>query len=263
MGESRSGYVFDDVNRNVELERLRTIEAIFDSDSKRMLSDVGPGARCLEVGAGAGSMARWLAARVGAQGQVEAVDLDVQFLSDLPNDVRVTKADISSADLCGRKFDLIHARFVLIHNTNAEALLDRLLVHLAPGGHLALEEPDFGSARAFVATPAQKGAFDDVNRATKRMFEERGQFFAFGGTLPQLLQDRGTRLIRVERDSPIARGGSPLAKMMAMSTRQLSEKYLRTGEVTHETLSRYAEFAANPSCWALYHSTMRVLAKSA
>ena len=41
---------------------------------------VGPGWRCLEVGAGAGSIAGWLADRVGPSGQVIATDLDTRFL---------------------------------------------------------------------------------------------------------------------------------------------------------------------------------------
>jgi ubiquinone/menaquinone biosynthesis C-methylase UbiE len=34
---------------------------------------------CLEVGAGAGSIARWLARRVGPTGSVVATDLDTRF----------------------------------------------------------------------------------------------------------------------------------------------------------------------------------------
>ena len=264
MGESRSGYVFNDVDRSLEIERLRSIESIFDAGTERMLANAGlvHGASCLEVGAGAGSIARWLHSRVGDSGHVEAVDLDVQFLGDLPRDIRVTRADMSNVDLSGRTFDVIHARFVLIHNANAEALLDRLLAHLTPEGYLALEEPDFASACPFVATRAQKRAFDDVNAAIQSVFEARGQHYAFGATLPQLLQDRGARLVTVQRDSPVVRGGSPMARMMAMSTTQLKEKYLQTGHVGAEALARYAEFAADPSGWALHHSTMRVVAKS-
>jgi ubiquinone/menaquinone biosynthesis C-methylase UbiE len=40
---------------------------------------VQPGWRCLEVGAGRGSMAVWLAQRVGPSGHVVATDVDVGF----------------------------------------------------------------------------------------------------------------------------------------------------------------------------------------
>ena len=55
---------FDD-----ELGRLRLLEARYDPHTHRRLSMFGPlaGTRCLEVGAGAGSVARWLAARPDRQ----------------------------------------------------------------------------------------------------------------------------------------------------------------------------------------------------
>ena len=41
---------------------------------------VGPGWRCLDVGDGDGSVARWLAGRVGPEGRVTATDLNPRFL---------------------------------------------------------------------------------------------------------------------------------------------------------------------------------------
>ena len=78
-------YTFANVDRLLELERLRCIQAIFDPASRRLLDACGvaPGARCLEIGAGAGSIALWLAERAGNQGEVIAVDLDAAFLRPL------------------------------------------------------------------------------------------------------------------------------------------------------------------------------------
>jgi ubiquinone/menaquinone biosynthesis C-methylase UbiE len=42
---------------------------------RRLAPFVQPGAKCLEVGPGGGSIARWLAARVGERGHVTALDL--------------------------------------------------------------------------------------------------------------------------------------------------------------------------------------------
>jgi hypothetical protein len=48
---------------------------------------VGPGWRCLDVGDGDGSVARWLAGRVGPEGHVTTTDLNTRFLvgHGLPN----------------------------------------------------------------------------------------------------------------------------------------------------------------------------------
>ena len=45
--------------------------------------DLAPGARCLEVGGGRGSIARWLCEYVGPAGRVTATDLETAFLSEL------------------------------------------------------------------------------------------------------------------------------------------------------------------------------------
>src|SRR4029077_20750563 len=70
-----------------EDERLDLLEQLFDPGSRRRRDLVQPGWRCLEVGAGRGSMATWLAERVGPSGQVVATDLDTRSLDrlDLPN----------------------------------------------------------------------------------------------------------------------------------------------------------------------------------
>jgi len=70
-----------------EDERLALLERIFDPLSRQRRSLVQPGWRCLEVGAGRGSMAVWLAERVGDRGHVVATDIDVSYLKrlNLPN----------------------------------------------------------------------------------------------------------------------------------------------------------------------------------
>jgi precorrin-6B methylase 2 len=264
VSKSDREYVFDGVDRSVEFERLRAIETLFDPGTIELLSNVvRPGARCLEVGAGAGSIAEWFADRVGPEGQVEAVDLDTEFLEHLSRNVRVTNGDVRSVDFQDRIFDVIHARFVLIHNSDAGAVLDCLLGRLAPGGYLALEEPDFASAHAYLASASEREAFDAVSRAIREVFSRRGQQHTFGRALPSLLSVRGLEVVQVECASPVSRGASGLARMMGMSTSQLEDKYRATGEVTGELISRYVEFTQNRSGWALYHSTVRVLAKQA
>ena len=68
-----------------EHERLTRLGATLDPVTIQHLETIGvtTGWRCLEVGAGAGSMAAWLCRRVGAQGHVVATDLDVKLLAPL------------------------------------------------------------------------------------------------------------------------------------------------------------------------------------
>jgi hypothetical protein len=59
-----------------ERERLALLAQLADPLMTQRLSrlGVGPGWHCLEAGAGAGSVARWLASRVGPAGRVVATD---------------------------------------------------------------------------------------------------------------------------------------------------------------------------------------------
>jgi cyclopropane fatty-acyl-phospholipid synthase-like methyltransferase len=68
-----STYVFDPAWQ-MERDRLRALESLFDGASTRHLVRLGvtAGWRCLEVGCGAGGIARWLARRVGGGGRVVA-----------------------------------------------------------------------------------------------------------------------------------------------------------------------------------------------
>jgi hypothetical protein len=102
-----------------------------------------------------------------------------------------------------------------------------------------------------------RGAFENVHRAIEAMFRDREMDFAFGARLPALLQERGFEEISIDNDAPIVPGGSPQARMMAMSTHQLRDKYVATGLATEGDVERYGTFAADPTCWATYHTTIR------
>ncbi|MGI5457259.1 class I SAM-dependent methyltransferase [Streptomyces sp. CA-249302] len=68
------GYIFDQSWKD-EHARLRALEDVYDGQSRHRLAELGvaEGWQCLEVGCGAGSIARWLAQRVGTGGRVLAI----------------------------------------------------------------------------------------------------------------------------------------------------------------------------------------------
>ncbi len=144
---STPGYVFDQTWQK-ELTRLRSLEALYDGASQRHMSarGVGPGWRCLEVGCGAGSLALWLADRVGPRGSVLATDLDPRFLDEHGRgNLTVIRHDLTRDELEPATFDLIHARAVLTHLREPDAALARLMAALRPGGWLVIEDVDFPS----------------------------------------------------------------------------------------------------------------------
>jgi SAM-dependent methyltransferase len=253
-------YVFEGTRHAAELERLRMLEAVFDPGTRACLLATGlrAGSRCLEVGAGAGSIARWLSEAAGPSGRVLAIDLNTRFLSDLSGaNLEVREADVLDAGVEPGSFDLAHARFVLIHVPDWAAALAAMIRCLKPGGWLVLEEPDFSGSRSFAGPAELRRAFENVHRAIEAMFRERGLDHAFGARLPALLLDRDFEGIAIENDAPIVPGGSPFARMMGLSTCQLRDKYVATGLATGRDIELYGSFAAERACWATYHATVR------
>ena len=100
MHESR--YFALNEKDKVELDRLILYEQIWDPITicHLEINGVSEGWHCLEVGAGAGSIAKWLSARVGPAGKVVATDINTRFLNrlSLPN-LEIRQHDIVKDDL--------------------------------------------------------------------------------------------------------------------------------------------------------------------
>jgi hypothetical protein len=115
MTENR--YLAKDSPDAFERERLALLTRFADPITTRRLTDlgVGPGWCCLDVGAGNGSVARWLAGRVGPEGRVVATDLNPRFLGGhgLPN-LEVRRHNILEDDLEAAHYDLVHCRALLM-----------------------------------------------------------------------------------------------------------------------------------------------------
>ena len=117
-----------------ERERLSAMESLWDPGSEALLAElgVGPGWRCLEVGAAGGSLVQWLADR-GAH--VTAIDIDTRFIEQFASDaIEVRRLDLRTDEMPRALFDLVHARLVLEHLTDRRQILQRLADTLRPGG---------------------------------------------------------------------------------------------------------------------------------
>jgi len=259
MNEAAPGAdLFAGTSLDGPLERRRAYARVYDPPSQRFLSatDLAPGWRCLEVdaGAGAGELGAWLAERVAPEGSV--LVLASEPGAPAPN-VETRSASVLTAGLAAESFELIHERAALIHLPQFVEVLAALLRALRPGGWLVLEEPDFSAARAFTGSFGQRQGFTNVNRAREALYRADRTDFGFGARLPGLLQARGLEVCAIENDAPIVRGGAAQIARVAAEVASRAEAYRGTGLVSPQDLDDYLSFAADPSCWAIPHATIR------
>ncbi|WP_235926375.1 class I SAM-dependent methyltransferase [Actinokineospora pegani] len=200
-------YVFDTAFAR-EDERLALGEALWDPGTRDRLRalGVGPGWRCLEVGAGRGSVAGWLAAQ-GAE--VTAVDLDTDRFAAAG--VPVHRVDVCRDPLPGGDYDLVHARLVVQHLADRRAAVREMAAALAPGGLLVLEDTDTTSLFSHA-----DGAFHaEVKAAAYAVMVESGYHPRCGLLDVDLAVDAGLS-VRAEGRAEVVRGGTPQARWFAL-----------------------------------------------
>jgi hypothetical protein len=156
-------------------------------------------------------------------------------------------------------FDLIHGRYVLVHNHQPRDMIRRVASWLKPGGHVVFEEPDFTSARPVTDTGSE--AQHHVNRAMCAMFSGMGLNPGYGLELPADLVHAGLNVVGVHAEAHLCNGTSPVAQVMDASCSALREKYTATGFATDHDLSTYQDHARDPTHWAVYYTTVAVVAK--
>jgi SAM-dependent methyltransferase len=224
-------------------ERLQLLEVCLDPITARNFDRVGVGAgwHCLEVGAGAGSVARMLSDRVGPTGRVLAVDLEPALLADLtaPN-LEVRRLDVVADELPEAAFDLIHTRSVLLHIPQRDDVLAKLIRALRPGGVLLLEEVDV--TPAFAVPDCQ--FLRTIQAAWYRLIEA-GADIHWAGTVPSLLEPAGLVDVGSHRDLVTFTGASPMAEFHRITWAQLLESQPYTAE-ERATIEAGAALIAEP-----------------
>ncbi len=220
--QSAHRYFAAGANGAAELQRLRLLERRADPITVERLRAVGiaPGWRCLEVGAGAGSVARWLAEAVGPSGRVTATDLDTRHLDAMPPGVEIRRHDITAESLEQASYDLVHCRSLLMHLPDPAAALERMVAALAPDGWLVVENHDYVS---LVAVPGHPRS-EPWTRAVADLLAAAGQLFAtdFGRCLPGLVAAAGLRVIATDGRTTVRHGGDDAAQFLRRSFVHLS-----------------------------------------
>lgn len=231
--------------------RLSLLERLEDPATIAVLEGLGVnrGWRCLEAGAGGGSIARWLRSRVGPDGHVTALDQDVQRLEPLRREgIEVREHDLVKDSIEEASYDLVHTRQVLVHIPERDAVLTRLLRAVKPGGFVLLEEPDSRTDGPDPSAPEeQQELYHRVVASIYRFLEAAGLETTYGARVLGALRRAGfaelesSGRVRVFQGGQFE-GGSP----HLMAFRQIRAELVAHHVVSDEDLDRLLALGQDP-----------------
>ena len=226
-------------------ERLAGIEATWDPGTRALLESlgVGPGRRCLEAGAGGGSIAGWMAERVAPGGSVLATDIDTQHLDPLSGGaLEVRRHDLTHDELPLGAFDVVHARSVMSWLGSTDAW-ECLVGAVAPGGWLVVEDFDWAIGGPSDGAPAVAKVYDRVLSAIERVGYDRH----FGRTLLRRLERSGLEQTRSQGRCYVLAGGSPGTAFDRFSILALREALVAAEGVTEAELDEAVRYLEDPA----------------
>lgn len=249
---TQTRYTFDNSAADA-VDQLASLQRCLDPVTTARLAGLGlpAGARCWEIGAGAGSIAAWLATHVGPSGEVVATDINVDRLAqlDLLSNVTVVQHDVASLTppVVDQPYDLIHARLVLLHLPSRRQILRFLASKLAPGGWLLLEEFDCTAPLRIYASRSDvdSDVFGRVTGAIVAILERNGADMAWAQQVHAEMRSAGLVDVHTLSHSESWTGGGIGAALHASNSRQLAAELQAAGLAADE-LARFRAIVADP-----------------
>ncbi|WP_432043969.1 class I SAM-dependent methyltransferase [Streptomyces cadmiisoli] len=230
--------------QDTERERLDLLAQTWDPATTAHLRTLplAEARSILEIGPGVGSIADLLA-ESAPHAEVTALDRDTTLLRLRNPRVRPLQADITDAGLELGAFDLIHARCVLMHLRDHEAVLARLVSWLRPGGHLVLSDT------AELGFPHSSNA---DYRATMQALSQvitthLGSDQNHGLGHPARFRQHDLTDIRLTTALPTVTGDAPISLWWQLTLEQARPELIRTGLVDAPALDRALHHMAQPT----------------
>ncbi|MCG8926603.1 class I SAM-dependent methyltransferase [Lentzea sp. CC55] len=235
-------YLFGDSGESLD-PKFDALSSLLDAGTFARVEQLGvaDGWRCLEVGGGGGSVANWLADVVAPSGHVTVTDIDITRLEERDN-VTVLEHDVASNVLPGNAFDLVHARLVLFHLPQRDAVLRKLRDSLRPGGWLVLDEFDCLPLEVLSAAPDDAKLIMRVKNALLTLLEHAGAELAWGARIERALLDAGLHDVSGSREVREWQGGSAGCRLLAATARLVRARL----PLTDDEFDRYLELMSLP-----------------
>jgi SAM-dependent methyltransferase len=227
-----------------EHERLAALARARDPQTIRVLSELGiaPGWHCLEIGAGSGTISRWLAERVQPGGHVLSVDIDLRFHCEAVPGMEVRHLDVVHDALPAAAFDLVHARAVFEHIVEREQVLDHVVEATRPGGWIVVED---GEWQSFLSQPLPE-PLATVTRVMHAGLLARGWDHVLGGRLLRMFADRGLVELDLVGESRVMRGASESGSWWYTGIEHAAERLVSAGVVTQDQIDGALDIVHSP-----------------
>jgi SAM-dependent methyltransferase len=168
---------------------------------------LGPGWRCVDVGAGGGDVSVALAEMVGRDGRVYAVDSD-PLARDEVADAAAAHSQVIALTQDGEdlilpeQVDLAFCRFLLLHVRDPAVVVRRMATVVRPGAWVVVQEPITSAGRiGGTALSMPDALHPDV-----------------GALLPGLVRDAGLTVVDAWAEAPAGVGPGPVARYLESLT---------------------------------------------
>jgi SAM-dependent methyltransferase len=245
---SASTYAYDN-DRDIANQQLRCLSEMLDPFTIGRLESLGDltGGHCLTAGSGGSQVPLWLADRVGPTGTVTATDIKAQHIPDHPS-VRALTHDITQPIPDTTRYDVIHARLLLMHLAQRESVLRTLAAALAPGGALVIEDwylwPD--GVLIDAPTAADADLFDRYQRTViNDILIRSGTDPTWAARTNTAMRHAGLASIETAIHAPVWTSGSPGTLLGTVNLALYRDRFRDAG-ITENEIERITQLLTEP-----------------
>jgi 2-polyprenyl-3-methyl-5-hydroxy-6-metoxy-1,4-benzoquinol methylase len=245
--KSDTPYAFDN-DEPTASDMLEALAATLDEFTIARLRQAGvtAGSRCLEIGAGAGTIAVWLAGEVGPTGTVIATDLKPQHIPAVPG-LTVLQHNVVTEPLPEGPWDVIHVRAVLQHLPQRREVLAKLADGLAPGGTLVVEEIEAGWSRSVLASPDPRAyeIFAEYEKALTKVLVASGNDQTWNRLKHAAMIELGLEEVDSQGWQGSFVGGTGVCLLAYSGSKELQDRLVEAG-MTADDLETMRRLALDP-----------------
>jgi SAM-dependent methyltransferase len=150
-----------------------------------------------------------MAEQVGPSGRVLSLDVDTRFQPSSAGVIEVRTIDVTDTPIGEGEFDCVHARALLQHLAQREAVLDAMIAAAKPGGWIVVSDVDWIQFDA----QAVPEPFATLSRVLRDLSSSRhGYDGAWGRRLVEAFTARGLTDVDARGEVWTMRGGTDSAE---------------------------------------------------